>query len=160
MPRFWHRSTGVVFVCPADPAEGEAASPRRGSAYRLLPIAKARPGKPGRAIMMPLSDKIRAKGAAPLLAGGQNCRCGLPVPVGGAIFRRGQAVPWLDAHEFGHSGLAPDQGVGELGDVADHRPARVLLVQAQGLGPQVHHAVAVIGKQLVINGNGLEMLLL
>ena len=107
-----------------------------------------------------LSDKTGAQGAAPLLAGSKNGSGGLFFPFGAAIFRGGQAVPRLNAHEFGHTGLAPDQGVGKLGDVADHRPARALFVQAQRLGAQIHHAVGIVGEKSVINGNGLEMLLL
>ena len=55
-------------------------------------------------------------------------------------------MPGLDAHEFRRTGFAPDQGVGELGDVADHRPACVLFVDTKGLGAQIHHAVGVVGK--------------
>ena len=44
---------------------------------------------------------------------------GLGVPIRGAALGAGKAVPGLDAHKLGHSGLAPDQGVGEFLNVAD-----------------------------------------
>ena len=66
-------------------------------------------------------------------------------------------MPGLDAHESGGAGLAPQQGVGEFGNVADHATAGVLFVQAQPGGAQVHHAVAVLGKEILVNGNGLDV---
>ena len=71
----------------------------------------------------------------------------------------GQGVPGLDADEPHRLGAgAPDQGVGVVGHVADDAAAGVLLVDAQGLGAQTRHAVAVRGEQLIGQGDGLGVL--
>ena len=87
------------------------------------------------------------------MAGLQDVGCRLFVPILAAAFRTGQAHPGLDAHEMGLAGLAPQQGIGEAGNIADHRPARILFIKAQGFGTQIQHAMAVIGKKLLRNGN-------
>ena len=66
-------------------------------------------------------------------------------------------MPGLDADELRLAGLGPDQGVGELGDVTDNAAAGALLVDAQGGGLQVHHAVGVIGEEVLIDGDGIDV---
>ena len=100
------------------------------------------------------ADEGGGQGAAPGFAGVQDGGSGLFFPLDGAVFGRGQAVPGLDADELGHTGLGPDQGVGELFNVADHAAAGALLVNAQGGGLQIGHAVAVVGEELLVNGQG------
>ena len=100
------------------------------------------------------AGKGGAEGAAPGFAGEQNGGGGLFLPADTAAFGAGDAVPGLDANEPGHTGLAPDQCVGELGNVADDRATGVLFVNAQGGGAEIRHAVAVIGKEILVDGNG------
>ena len=97
------------------------------------------------------ADKRSGQGAAPGFAGLQHGGGCLIFPPDAAVLRAGQAVPGFNADELRHTGLAPQQGVGELFDVADHTAAGALFVQAQGSGLQIHHAMAVVGKQLLIH---------
>ena len=69
-----------------------------------------------------VSLEFRSQCGGPALAGGQDGGGGLLQVVRGAVFRAGQAVPGLDADELHIPGLAPDQGVGEVGNVANDGP--------------------------------------
>ena len=63
-----------------------------------------------------LADKRGAHGGGPSFAGAQNGRSRLFFPLDAAVLGAGQAVPRLDADELRHARLAPDQGVGEVGN--------------------------------------------
>ena len=104
-----------------------------------------------------LSYKGSLQAGAPGLAGGDGCRRGLFFPADAAAFRAGQAVPGLDAYKPGHTGLAPDQGIGEALQAAYHAPAGILFVKAQALGGKVYHAVAIVGEKLFVNGDRADI---
>ena len=104
-----------------------------------------------------LSHKSGAEGGAPGFAGGDSGGSGLFFPGGRAEFVAGQAVPGLDADELGHAGLTPNEAVGEMLDVANHTTAGVFFVQTQGLGLEIHHAMAVVVKHAGGDRNGVQI---
>ena len=98
------------------------------------------------------AHKGSAHAGGPAFAGSQDGGGGLFFPLGAAVGGAGQAVPGLDADKVGLAGLAPDQGLGEAGNPADHGTAGVLLIDTQGVGlqitPQSCHRLDPIGRNL------------
>ena len=105
-----------------------------------------------------LTNEGGAQGGGPGLAGIQDGCRGFFLPLGAAVLGAGQAVPGFDADELGHTGLAPDQGIGETGKITHHRAASALFIDTQSLGIQVGHAMAIVGKELLIHGNSGNIL--
>ena len=104
-----------------------------------------------------LSLEGHGQGGGPAFAGIQNGGGRLFVPAAAAVLGAGQALPGLDAHELGHAGLGPDQSIGEFPDVAHNASSGAHFVDAQSLGPQICHAVAVVGEELLVNGDGSDV---
>ena len=74
---------------------------------------------------------------------------GLLLPLDGAVILAGDAVPRLDADKaHGLLRRGPDQRIREIRNVYANAAARVALQHAEGLGFEVHHAVAVAREQL------------
>ena len=73
----------------------------------------------------------------------------LPLVV--TVLGAGDGVPGLNAYKTGHTGFAPDEGVGECGNIAYHTSAGTLFIDTQSLGSQTNHTVAVVVKQMRVD---------
>ena len=100
------------------------------------------------------ADEGGAQGGGPGFAGLDDGGVGLLVPLAAAALKGRQALPGFDADKFGHTGFGPNQDIGELPDVADDAAAGALLIDAQSGGAEVHHAVAVVGEEVLVHGDG------
>ena len=100
-----------------------------------------------------------AEGGAPILAGGQYGSGSPLLPLLGIGRCTRQRLPRLDADKA-HRGCAgaPKQSIGVACHIADDAAAGILLINAHSLGAQARHAVAVGGKQLVRQRDGLGVL--
>ena len=66
-------------------------------------------------------------------------------------------MPGFNADKLRHAGLGPQQSIGELRNIADHTAAGTLFINAQLGGFQIGHAVAVMSKEVFVNGNCLDI---
>ena len=83
---------------------------------------------------------------------------GAVLPGQRSVFLAGQAVPRLNADEVQRLlGRGPDQGVREVGDIADDAAARVLFDDRNMRTAQVDHGVAVVVKQVVGQLDSLDV---
>ena len=72
------------------------------------------------------------------------------IPLGGVSLCSWETLPRLNADKVQRFlGRGPDQGVREVGDIADDAAARVLLDDRNMRTAQVDHGVAVVVKQVV-----------
>ena len=72
-----------------------------------------------------------------------------------AVLCAGDGMPGLNADKPGCTGLAPDEGIREGGNITNHTSSGALFIDTQGLGGKANHAVAVVGEKILIDGNGV-----